>query len=405
MNKTVYLKKGKEDSLRRFHPWVFSGAIARADDGLQEGDVVRVISSEGEFLGVGHIQVGSIAVRILSFHDIPIDEKFWRSRLLAAWNLRKSIGVYRPQAVGSADAATTFTNTTFRLVHGEGDNLPGLVIDCYGTTAVMQAHSVGMHQSRLAIAKALKDVMGDNVENVYYKSETTLPFKANLGQENGFILGDPTDNNVTIENGLRFHVDWLKGQKTGFFIDQRENRALLEHYAHGRTVLNMFCYTGGFSVYALRGDASEVHSVDSSAKAVELTNANVAINFPNDNRHAAYCEDAFKYLDSHDDKYDLIILDPPAFAKHRGALRNALKGYTRLNVKGLQRIRHGGILFTFSCSQVVSQEHFRQAVFTAAAQSGRKVRILHQLHQPADHPINIYHPEGEYLKGLVLYVE
>lgn len=405
MNKTVYLKKGKEDSLRRFHPWVFSGAIARTDDGLQEGDVVRVISSEGEFLGVGHIQVGSIAVRILSFHDVPIDEEFWRSRLLAAWNLRKSIGVYRPQAGGSADAALTFPNTTFRMVHGEGDNLPGLVIDCYGTTAVMQAHSVGMHQSRLAIAKALKDVMGDNVENVYYKSETTLPFKANLGQENGFILGDPTDNNVTIENGLRFHVDWLKGQKTGFFIDQRENRALLEHYAYGRTVLNMFCYTGGFSVYALRGGASEVHSVDSSAKAVELTNANVAINFPNDNRHEAYCEDAFKYLDSHDDKYDLIILDPPAFAKHRGALRNALKGYTRLNVKGLQRIRHGGILFTFSCSQVVSQEHFRQAVFTAAAQSGRKVRILHQLHQPADHPINIYHPEGEYLKGLVLYVE
>lgn len=405
MNKTVYLKKGKEDSLRRFHPWVFSGAIARTDDGLQEGDVVRVISSEGEFLGVGHIQVGSIAVRILSFHDVPIDEDFWRSRLLAAWNLRKSIGVYRPQAGGSSDAAPTFTNTTFRLVHGEGDNLPGLVIDCYGATVVMQAHSVGMHQSRLAIAKALKDVMGDNVENVYYKSETTLPFKANLGQENGFILGDPTDNNVTIENGLRFHVDWLKGQKTGFFIDQRENRALLEHYAHGRTVLNMFCYTGGFSVYALRGGASEVHSVDSSAKAVELTNANVAINFPNDNRHEAYCEDAFKYLDSHDDKYDLIILDPPAFAKHRGALRNALKGYTRLNVKGLQRIRHGGILFTFSCSQVVSQEHFRQAVFTAAAQSGRKVRILHQLHQPADHPINIYHPEGEYLKGLVLYVE
>lgn len=405
MNKTVYLKKGKEDSLRRFHPWVFSGAIARTDDGLQEGDVVRVISSEGEFLGVGHIQVGSIAVRILSFHDVPIDEEFWRSRLLAAWNLRKSIGVYRPQAGGSADAVPTFPNTTFRMVHGEGDNLPGLVIDCYGTTAVMQAHSVGMHQSRLAIAKALKDVMGDNVENVYYKSETTLPFKANLGQENGFILGDPTDNNVTIENGLRFHVDWLKGQKTGFFIDQRENRALLEHYAYGRTVLNMFCYTGGFSVYALRGGASEVHSVDSSAKAVELTNANVAINFPNDNRHEAYCEDAFKYLDSHDDKYDLIILDPPAFAKHRGALRNALKGYTRLNVKGLQRIRHGGVLFTFSCSQVVSQEHFRQAVFTAAAQSGRKVRILHQLHQPADHPINIYHPEGEYLKGLVLYVE
>lgn len=270
----------------------------------------------------------------------------------------------------------------------------------------MQAHSVGMHVSRMAIAKALKEVMGDRLEHVYYKSETTLPFKANLGQENEFILGGPTDEDLTTENGLRFHVDWLRGQKTGFFVDQRENRALLEHYAKGRTVLNMFCYTGGFSVYAMRGGASQVHSVDSSAKAVELTNANVALNFPpEDHRHEAFCEDAFKYLDSHDDKYDLIILDPPAFAKHRGALRNALKGYTRLNVKGFQRIRKGGILFTFSCSQVVSKEHFRQAVFTAAAQAGRKVRILHQLHQPADHPINIYHPEGEYLKGLVLYVE
>lgn len=407
MYKSVYLKKGKEESLRRFHPWVFSGAIARMDDGLEEGDVVRVIGFDGSFLGVGHVQVGSIAVRILSFHDVAIDDDFWQSRLAAAWQVRRSIGIYRAEEASfGGEHFGQGVNTTYRLVHGEGDNLPGLVIDCYGKTAVMQAHSVGMHVSRMAIAKALKEVMGDRLEHVYYKSETTLPFKANLGQENEFILGGPTDEDLTTENGLRFHVDWLRGQKTGFFVDQRENRALLEHYAKGRTVLNMFCYTGGFSVYAMRGGASQVHSVDSSAKAVELTNANVALNFPpEDHRHEAFCEDAFKYLDSHDDKYDLIILDPPAFAKHRGALRNALKGYTRLNVKGFQRIRKGGILFTFSCSQVVSKEHFRQAVFTAAAQAGRKVRILHQLHQPADHPINIYHPEGEYLKGLVLYVE
>lgn len=407
MYKSVYLKKGKEESLRRFHPWVFSGAIARMDDGLEEGDVVRVIGFDGSFLGVGHVQVGSIAVRILSFHDVTIDDDFWQSRLAAAWQVRRSIGIYRTEEASfGGEHFSRGVNTTYRLVHGEGDNLPGLVIDCYGKTAVMQAHSVGIHVSRMAIAKALKEVMGDRLDHVYYKSETTLPFKANLGQENEFILGGPTDEDLTTENGLRFHVDWLRGQKTGFFVDQRENRALLEHYAKGRTVLNMFCYTGGFSVYAMRGGASQVHSVDSSAKAVELTNANVALNFPpEDHRHEAFCEDAFKYLDSHDDKYDLIILDPPAFAKHRGALRNALKGYTRLNVKGFQRIRKGGILFTFSCSQVVSKEHFRQAVFTAAAQAGRKVRILHQLHQPADHPINIYHPEGEYLKGLVLYVE
>ena len=402
MYKAVYFKKGKEESLRRFHPWVFSGAIARMDDGLEEGDVVRVIGFDNNFLGVGHVQVGSIAVRILSFRDIAIDDAFWQSRLREAWNVRKSIGLYRPEGKEGGKSV----NTTYRLVHGEGDNLPGLVIDCYGKTAVMQAHSIGMHVSRLDIAKALKEVLGDSVEHIYYKSETTLPFKANLGQENDFILGGPTNENLTVENGLRFHVDWLRGQKTGFFVDQRDNRALLEHYAKDRTVLNMFCYTGGFSVYALRGGASLVHSVDSSAKAVELTNANVAINFaPEDHRHEAFCEDAFKFLDSHNDQYDLIVLDPPAFAKHRGALKNALKGYTRLNVKGLQRIRKGGILFTFSCSQVVTKELFRQAVFTAAAQTGRKVRILHQLHQPADHPINIYHPEGEYLKGFVLYVE
>lgn len=393
MYKNIYLKRGKEESLKRFHPWVFSGAIHHADDGIEEGDIVRVLTTNGEFIAVGHFQVGSIAVRVLSFTDEVIDDRFWQCRLETAFDVRMAIGV-----------AQNACNNTYRLVHGEGDNLPGLIIDCYGQTAVMQAHSVGMHVCREDVCKALINVMGDTIHHVFYKSETTLPFKAGLGQENYFIYGGSTDN-IAIENGLKFHVDWLKGQKTGFFVDQRENRALLEHYSQGRSVLNMFCYTGGFSVYAMRGGAKLVHSVDSSAKAIDLTEMNVNMNFPGDERHRAFCDDAFKYLDANDDKYDLIILDPPAFAKHRAALHNALKGYTRLNVKGFERIKNGGILFTFSCSQVVTKEHFRNAVFTAAAQAGRKVRILHQLHQPADHPINIYHPEGEYLKGLVLYVE
>ena len=393
MYKTITLKRGKEESLKRFHPWVFSGAIMRLDEGIDEGEVVRVLTEKGDFIAVGHYQVGSIAVRVLSFNDIEINYDFFAKRLKAALDMRLSIGV-----------ADNPANNTYRLVHGEGDNLPGLVIDCYGETAVMQAHSVGMHVCRDVVAKALVDVMADRIKHVFYKSETTLPFKAELGQENGFIVGGSEDN-TAVENGLRFHVDWLRGQKTGFFVDQRENRSLLEQYSKGKTVLNMFCYTGGFSFYAMRGDAKLVHSVDSSAKAIELTNANVELNFPNDPRHKAFCEDAFKYLDAEGDKYDLIILDPPAFAKHRGALHNALKGYTRLNVKAFEHIKPGGILFTFSCSQVVTKDNFRNAVFTAAAQSGRKVRILHQLHQPADHPINIYHPEGEYLKGLVLYVE
>ncbi len=389
----IYLKKGKEESLLRYHPWVFSGAIQRMDEGIREGDIVRVYNAQGDFMAVGHYQIGSITVRVLSFRDIAIDGDFWRSRLEAALRLRQSIGI-----------ADRSQNDTFRLVHGEGDNLPGLVIDCYGKTAVMQAHSVGMHVNRHEIVSALTDVMGHRIENVFYKSETTLPFKAQLDQENGFLYGGSSEN-TAVENGLRFHVDWLKGQKTGFFVDQRDNRQLLEQYARGKKVLNMFCYTGGFSVYAMRGGATLVHSVDSSAKAIELTNANIRLNFPDDERHEAFCDDAFKFLDQADDTYDLIILDPPAFAKHRAALHNALKGYTRLNVKAFERIRRGGVLFTFSCSQVVTKDNFRNAVFTAAAQSGRKVRILHQLHQPADHPINIYHPEGEYLKGLVLYVE
>ncbi|MBQ6203644.1 MAG: class I SAM-dependent rRNA methyltransferase [Prevotella sp.] len=393
MYKSVYLKRGKEESLRRFHPWVFSGAIHHADDGINDGDMVRVLSEKGDFIAVGHYQIGSIAVRVLFFNDVPINDDFWEKRLQSALLMRQTIGI-----------ADNPKNNTYRLVHGEGDNLPGLVIDCYGKTAVMQAHSVGIHLCRQSIAKSLVKVMGNRIENVYYKSETTLPFKAELGQENGFIIGG-SDDNTAIENGLKFHVDWLRGQKTGFFVDQRENRLLLESYAKGKHVLNMFCYTGGFSFYAMRGGAQLVHSVDSSAKAIELTNANVELNFPGDARHQAFCEDAFKFLDNADNQYDLIILDPPAFAKHRKALPNALKGYTRLNRVALERIKSGGVLFTFSCSQVVTKDHFRNAVFTAAAQSGRKVRILHQLHQPADHPVNIYHPEGEYLKGLVLYVE
>ena len=400
MYKQVYLKRGKEESLLRFHPWIFSGAINKIEEGLEEGDIVRVMTHDKKFIAVGHFQIGSIAIRVLSFHDVKIDDKFWESRLKAALQVRQAIGIIREESTGTG----LFPNTTYRLVHGEGDNLPGLIIDIYGKTAVMQAHSLGMHVCREVIAKALVKVMGDKLDSIYYKSETTLPYKADLGQENGFIYGD-TDNNIAIENGLKFHIDWLKGQKTGFFIDQRENRSLLEYYAKGRSVLNMFCYTGGFSVYAMRGGAEVVHSVDSSAKAIELTNKNIELNFPNDSRHEAICEAAFKYLDDNDGKYDLIILDPPAFAKHRNALKNGLRGYTRLNVKGFEKIKPGGILFTFSCSQVVTKDNFRQAVFTAAAQAGRKVRILHQIHQPADHPINIYHPEGEYLKGLVLYVE
>lgn len=389
----VYLRKGKEQSLDRFHPWVFSGAIAHVDDDVDEGEVVNVFSSDGRFIAVGHYQIGSISVRVLSFDDCDIDSEFWSASLKGALEMRIALGL-----------ADSSAGDTYRLVHGEGDFLPGLVIDVYGKTAVMQAHSVGMHMMRNDIARELMAVMGGRIDNIYYKSETTLPFKAELGQEDGFICGGSADN-VAVENGLKFYVDWLKGQKTGFFIDQRDNRSLLEHYSAGRNVLNMFCYTGGFSVYAMRGGAASVHSVDSSAKAIELTEKNVELNFPSHERHAAYCEDAFKYLDKVADKYNLIILDPPAFAKHRGALHNALKGYTRLNAKALEKIQPGGILFTFSCSQVVTKDNFRNAVFTAATVARRKVRILHQLHQPADHPINIYHPEGEYLKGLVLYVE
>lgn len=390
--KSIFLKRGKEDSLRRFHPWIFSGAIHHMSEEPEEGELVEVFTSENEYIATGHYQIGSIMVRVLTFEHDAIDQSFYEKKLSIAKDVRHRIGV-----IGG-------NNNTYRLVHGEGDNLPGLVIDIYGNTAVMQAHSVGMHTDRKIIAQALKAVMGDALKNIFYKSETTLPFKAELGQENGFLLGGDTDD-VAIENGLKFHVDWLRGQKTGFFVDQRDNRSLLERYSNGRKVLNMFCYTGGFSFYAMRGGAELVHSVDSSQKAIDLTKANVELNFPNDARHEAFAEDAFKFLDQMQTPYDLIILDPPAFAKHKDALRNALKGYTRLNKKAFDKIQPGGILFTFSCSQAVNKDQFRTAVFTAAASAGRNVRILHQLHQPADHPINIYHPEGEYLKGLVLYVE
>ena len=392
--KKVKLKPKKEESLKRFHPWIFSGAVQSKDESLTEGEVVNVYTVNDEFIAVGHYQIGSIEVRVLSFEEEDIDLDFWKKRLSSALELRKSIGLLSDN------------NNSYRLVHGEGDLLPGLIVDVYAETAVIQSHSVGMHESRLMICDALKAVLGDNLKNVYYKSETTLPYKANLGAENEYLYKGDSVNEIALENGLKFYPDWVKGQKTGFFVDQRDNRALLEKYSKGRSVLNMFCYTGGFSFYALRGGANLVHSVDSSSKAIMLTNRNVGLNFPDDKRHEAFAEDAFKFLGGiNKGDYDLIILDPPAFAKHRGAIKNALQGYKRLNAAAFEKVAPGGIVFTFSCSQVISKDAFRLAVFSAAALSGRSVRILHQLSQPADHPINIYQPEGEYLKGLVLYVE
>lgn len=391
--KYIRLKPGKEESLLRHHPWVFSGAVASLPKDLEEGDIVTVTDSKGNVLGTGHYQIGSIVVRILEFGADRIPEDFYLRRLENAFRLRQTLGLIRED------------NNCFRLVHGEGDFLPGLVIDIYGNTAVMQAHSPGMHFARHRIAEALTLLPEARIRNVYYKSETTLPYKAHLDPENEYLVGN-YDGNIAIENGLQFNIDWLKGQKTGFFVDQRENRALLEKFSRGRKVLNMFCYTGGFSVYAMRGGALSVESVDSSSKAVALTDANIALNFPGDPRHTTHDEDAFKFLNEMEaDRYDLIILDPPAFAKHRGAIKNGLIGYRKLNTKAFEKIKSGGIIFTFSCSQAITKEMFRLAVFSAAAKSGRKVRILHQLTQPADHPVDISHPEGEYLKGLVLYVE
>ena len=426
---TIVLKHRKEESLLRFHPWVFSGAIYRMEDEFgsevqpEEGDWVRVVSSQGEFLALGQYQIGSIAVRIFSFDEDEFDDEFFLRRLQSAYELRQTLGLIRDD------------NNAYRLVHGEGDGLPGLIIDVYAHTAVMQAHTAGIHYIREALAEDLIRVAGAEIRNVYYKSETTLGYKTEARQEaeaegesvNGYLIidGKPvtdaaqgralesTISDVALENGLKFHVDWLKGQKTGFFVDQRENRALVEHFARGRRVLNMFCYTGGFSFYAMRGGAELVHSVDVSKQAISITNANVELNFPGAPRHSAYAADAFDFLKNPGRftsiegtfPYDLVILDPPAFAKHKKVLHNALRGYQKLNAAALERMPSGSILFTFSCSQVVTKDDFRCAVFSAAAQVGRRVRILYQLHQPADHPINIYHPEGEYLKGLVLYVE
>ena len=390
---TIQLKPKKEESLLRFHPWVFSGAIQRFEGNPAEGDLVEVMDSHRNFLGIGHYQIGSIAVRIVSFEKKEINDDFWMNKILQAYKLRCTLGLVNPPQ-----------NNTYRLIHGEGDNLPGLIVDVYDHTAVLQAHSVGMHQIRQTLAEKIVEVV-PAVKNVFYKSETTLPFNAPIEPEDGYLIGGENNSFKAVESGLQFQVDWLRGQKTGFFIDQRENRLLLEKYSKDKSVLNMFCYTGGFSVYALRGGAKSVHSVDSSAKAIELTDKNIAIDFPEAINHASFAEDAFKFLNEKRAEYDLIILDPPAFAKHRDAVRNALKGYKRLNHKALEQIKPSGILFTFSCSQVISKDQFRLAVFSAAAEAKRNVRILHQLTQPADHPINIYHPEGEYLKGLVLYVE
>jgi len=389
----IVLKSGKDQSLKRFHPWVFSGAIKKTYGPLNEGDLVEVFSNKDEFLGLGHYQVGSITVRIISFVKTEPDYDFWKSKIQKAWEYRKVLGFGQNEKIN-----------VFRLVHAEGDGLPGLIIDFYNGTAVMQMHSVGMYMIRGILVKALREVLGDRLKAVYNKSVKTLPGKAAIEPEDEYLCGEKAEPEV-LENGLKFNIDWEAGQKTGFFIDQRENRLLVQHYAENRDVLNMFGYTGGFSIYAMQGGAKSVHSVDASAKAIDLTNENVGLNFPEDSRHEAFTADAFEYLKDIQDKYDLIILDPPAFAKHRSSMHQALQGYKRINTRAFEQIRNGGILFTFSCSQVVSRDRFREAVFSAAAISGRTVRILHQLTQPFDHPVNIYHPEGEYLKGLVLYVE
>jgi 23S rRNA (cytosine1962-C5)-methyltransferase len=388
----LFLKRGREESLRRFHPWVFSGAVARCEGPVAEGDVVEVCTHDGVFLATGHYQEGSITVRVLSFEPCTIDAAFWESALRKARALREAV----------IPAAGT---TAYRLVHGEGDNLPGLIIDLYGNTAVLQAHTIGMFRARHTVANALRTLYGDQLAAIYDKSAATLVSKDNEAVPDSYLYraGDP--GNVVLENGYRFAVDWEKGQKTGFFLDQRDNRLLLQQYAEGRSVLNLFCYTGGFSVYALGGGAARVHSVDASQRAIELATENVSLNFPRAAPHETFATDAFDFLHSTADRtYDLMVIDPPAFAKHKGALRNALQAYKRLNAAAFSRIAPDGIVFTFSCSQVVNRVDFRNAVFSAAALTGRPVRILHQLTQPADHPINIYHPEGEYLKGLALQI-
>ncbi|MDK2840957.1 MAG: rRNA (cytosine1962-C5)-methyltransferase [Anaerophaga sp.] len=389
----IYLKPGKEQSILRFHPWVFSGAINKVNREIEEGEVVEVYDHKENFMGMGHSQTGSIAVRIFSFQKVEPDEAFWTKKIQQAFALRETLGLTK----------SSQTNA-WRLVYGESDGMPGLIIDMYNGTAVLQIHTVGMFLIKNMLCNALENIFGPDLKAIYNKSEGTIPYKSRIVPENGFLRGKTKDK-TAMENGLRFLVDFEKGQKTGFFIDQRENRTLLETYSKNRNVLNLFCYTGGFSFYALRGGASRVHSVDSSERAIELTKQNVELNFPGDIRHEAFAEDAFKFLDKSKDQYDLMVLDPPAFAKHLKVIPNALQGYRKLNAKAIENIRPGGIIFTFSCSQVINRDAFRKAVFSAAAKTGRNVRIMHQMEQPADHPVNIYHPESEYLKGLVLFVE
>lgn len=388
----IVLKSGKEQSIRRYHPWIFSGAIKKIYGEPLEGDIVTVFDNKGDFLAVGHYQPGSIAIRILSFEDIEPDSKFFRERIKSAIDFRRSMGLIDNNSVN-----------VFRLVHGEGDNLPGLIADFYNGVIVMQSHSVGMYRIRKEIAGILSELLGERIKAIYDKSESTIPFKAGIAAKNEFLSGE-SEPVVVTENGFKFRIDWTTGQKTGFFIDQRENRKLLGEFTKGRSVLNMFGYTGGFSVYGMK-NAALVHSVDSSESATRLADENVRLNFGDDSRHRSFQVDAFEFLNDIRDKYDLIILDPPAFAKHNNVLANALQGYKRLNMKAIEQIKPGGIIFTFSCSQVVTRENFRKSVFAAAANTGRNVRILHQMSQPPDHPVNIYHPESEYLKGLVLYVE
>ena len=389
----VVLKSGKDQSLRRFHPWVFSGAIKKIHGSSREGELVDIYDNKDEYLATGHYQDGSIAVRVLSFEPLEADQAFWDSSIARAWKLREVLGL-------ASDPLTS----VFRWVNAEGDGLPGLIVDYYAGTAVVQMHSIGMYRQLDAIREALTKVAGANVHTIYNKSNSSLPDKPGITERSGFLLGEEKYGEV-LENGYRFRVNWTEGQKTGFFIDQRENRALVGRWSKGRKVLNMFGYTGGFSVYALGGGASLVHSVDSSGKAIDLTREHVEMNFPDSKNHEAFAVDAFSYFNDTPHSYDLIILDPPAFAKHQRVLNNALMGYKRLNQRAFEAIEPGGILFTFSCSQAVSKENFRKSVFVAAANARRKVRILYQLHQPADHPVSLYHPEGEYLKGLVLEVE
>jgi 23S rRNA (cytosine1962-C5)-methyltransferase len=388
----IVLKSGKEQSLKRLHPWVFSGAIKKMYGNPVEGDLVDVFDNKDEFLGTGHYAPSSIAVRILSFEQVNPEINFFRNKIEKAITYRKSVGI-----IGNPQI------NVFRLIHGEGDGLPGLIVDFYNGVAVMQMHSVGFYRIRKEIASILSELLDDQIVAVYDKSEGTIPHMSDVNGVNEFLFGNSGPVTVT-ENGYKFKIDWTTGQKTGFFIDQRDNRKLLEKYSEGKNVLNMFGYTGGFSVYAMK-NASMVHTVDSSFPAIELANENIILNFGDDKRHESFQVDAFEYLNHIKDKYDVIVLDPPAFAKHNNVLANALQGYKRLNMKAIEQVRPGGIIFTFSCSQVVTKENFRKSVFAAAANTGRSVRILHQMSQPPDHPVNIYHPESEYLKGLVIYVE